>query len=240
MWICVILMHFGAFCGRTPGIRSDWGDVAVPGAKPSFCTQKWCYVDPCHLDGCSHRFPTYSNVWQCHSHRLQSVAICRQMLQSVAILVVERCLKFMQSKASAALKHRRKRLLVVGTCQQLAITWLQQMIHSFLTRLFTSMPPCRLTCTASLENLTDFNSMVSIIEHPDMSWWAKLRRGKTVYYSYEACGSNDTFTLGYNKILGRSRRPVDALGVRHRHTHIYIYMVSFLGCRYWTTFRPEF
>ena len=35
--------------------------------------------------------------------------------------------------------------------------------------------------------------------------YAKLRRGKTVYYSYEACGSNDTFTLGYNKILGRSR-----------------------------------
>ena len=50
---------------------------------------------------------------------------------------------------------------------------------------------------------------------------AKLRRGKTVYYSYEACGSNDTFTLSYNKILGRSHWRPDALG-------------------YWTAFGPEF
>ena len=31
--------------------------------------------------------------------------------------------------------------------------------------------------------------------------YVPLRRGKTVYYSYEACGFNDTFTLGYNRIL---------------------------------------
>ena len=48
------------------------------------------------------------------------------------------------------------------------------------------------------------SSMVLICLDGPM-WQAKLRRGKTVYYSYEACGSNDTFTLSYNKILGRSR-----------------------------------
>ena len=123
-------MHFAAeplALGRTGGmLRCQVPSPAFAhrsGATLILATWTDVLTDFPHIPTCGNATATGRNL-------LQSVAICRQMLQSVAILVVERCLKFMQSKASAALKHRRKRLLVVGTCQQLAITWLQQMIHS--------------------------------------------------------------------------------------------------------------
>ena len=127
------------------------------GVKPSFCTQKWCYVDPCDLDA----------------------AFCRWKCFSPFSSVESKSSESSESSEVESQHHPRQ-------------VWCQS----------TAKGGELLQCYHDAWLLLDVHTDLKRWEEIPLRFSEWFRRGKTLYYSYEACGFNDTFTLSYNKILG--------------------------------------
>jgi len=198
--------HYVAYPGELGSRCAAWDDDQhpescregqMPGKGKGWCKQPWCYVDPRNCDlkvapRLSEYVPTarYQNMplfysyATCGGEELQAKDAMQPGCECVGI----------ENKAGS-IKANLEGVPIRypgeagGSCkawdlEQNPLCAVKGAKPSFCTQKWCYVDPCKCGVKAPPKEAVYFNATM---------------RGKTVYYSYEACGSNDTFTLGYNK-----------------------------------------
>ena len=198
--------HYVAYPGELGGRCAAWDDDRhpqscregqTPGKGNGWCKQPWCYVDPrkCDLEVAprmSSYMPTarYQNMPLFYSYNTcggEEPKAAKEAMRGCECIGIEN--KAGSVKANINDVSLRYPGEVGGSCkawdlESNPLCAVKGAKPSFCADKWCYVDPCKCSVKAPPKEASYFNATM---------------RGKTVYYSYEACGFNDTFTLGYNR-----------------------------------------